>query len=84
MQGALKGEVSDSNAYVFTIQSTLGEIEEFYSRELPKVGWQPLAVGEGETGNVLMMFTGDNGTFTVSILAVDESASIYYVILLGP
>lgn len=82
MPGALNGEESDSDAYIFTIQSSSEDIQNFYQSELPKVGWDFLAVGEGDTGNVLMIFMGEKGTFTVSIFTVDETESLYYVMLL--
>lgn len=82
MPGAIKGEESESDAYIFTIQSGIDDIQAFYIKELPKSGWDLLAVGEGDTNNVIMIFMGEKGTFTVSILIVDESDSLLYVMLL--
>ena len=82
MPGAINGEESDSDSYKFTIKSTREEIAEYYERELPKVGWELLGVGDGEKGTVMMIFTGNSGTFTVSILEVDELDGLYYVMLI--
>jgi len=84
MPGAINGEESDSNSYIFTTKSTREEIAEYYERELPKVGWELLGIGDGGEGTVLMLFTGDSGSFTVSIFEVDEVDGLYYVILIEP
>jgi hypothetical protein len=82
MPEALKGDESDEDAYIFTIISTREEIETFYTNELQKLGWALLAVGQGETGAVLMIFMSDNGSFTVSIFTIDEEEGLFYILLL--
>ena len=84
MPGAKNGEESDSDSYIFTIKSTREEIADYYEQELPKVGWELLGVGDGEEGTVMMIFTGDSGTFMVSLLEVDELDGLYYVMLIEP
>ena len=82
MPGAINGEESDGNSYIFTIRSTREEIAEYYERELSKAGWELFGVGDGEEGLVLLIFMGDSGTFTVSIFEVDELDGLYYVALI--
>ena len=82
MPGAINGEESDGNSYIFTIRSTREEIAEYYERELSKAGWELFGVGDGEEGLVLLIFMGDAGTFTVSIFEVDELDGLYYVALI--
>ena len=82
MPGAIRGEERDGDIYVFTIQSSEEEVQDFYLGELPEVGWESLAVGEGGNGSVLMIFTGKSGTLSVGIFTVDVSQSLLFVMLL--
>lgn len=66
MPGAIAGE-GDAGGYRFTIHANSAEIQAYYESELRKLGWTLLGSGQGETGAVIMIFTGNDGTLSVSI-----------------
>lgn len=78
MAGALAGEATEAS-YAFTIEATQAEVEAFYDAELPKLGWESLAIGEGENGSVIMIFEQDGEPLSVSIFVVD--AETLYVLI---
>ena len=77
MPGAIAGD-GDTSAYRFTIKASQDEIQEYYEGELSKLGWSLLATGQGDTGAVIMIFTGDSGTLSVSLF---EHADEYIVMI---
>jgi hypothetical protein len=78
MPDAIAGE-GDSQGYSFTINSSPDEVQEFYERELTKLGWSMLGSGIGTTDAVLLIFTNDTGTLSVSI--IPQADGIIYVLL---
>ena len=84
MPGALFGDYSAEEAYVFSIDASRDEIETYYTIELPKLGWEPFAAGDSEAGTVLLMFMGEKGTLTITILTVGAEEGLYNVMLLIP
>jgi hypothetical protein len=81
MPSAINGEELDLEAYAFTVVASMEEIQDFYDYQLPKIGFEPFAVGQGAPGKALLIFMGDSGMLTLSILIVDEEASLYYVMI---
>lgn len=67
MPGAIAGE-GDTGGYRFTIKASRDEIQAFYESELRKLGWTLLGLGQGDTGAAIMIFTGNDGTLSVSII----------------
>jgi len=67
MSGAIAGE-GDASSYRFTIQASLEEIQKYYEKELPKLGWSFLATGEGDSGAAILIFSGSSGPLSVSII----------------
>ena len=83
MPGAIKGDESETGeAYYFTIKTTRDEIQAYYEQEMPGVGYQPFAIGDGDGEAVLMMFMGGEGMITISIFEVNEAEGLFYVMLL--
>lgn len=78
MPGAIAGE-GDSKGYSFTIKASAEEIQNFYEKELNKLGWNLFANGNGDSGTVLLIFMKGTDTFTVSIIAQPDE--IMYVLL---
>lgn len=79
MPGAVAGE-GDEEGYVFTIQATPQQVREYYELELNKLGWQPLAQGEGKDASLLLMFTNDaSETLSVSILTKEQESLVLLV-----
>ena len=66
MPDAIAGQ-GDAGGYRFIIQASPDEIQEYYERQLRKLGWTLLGSGQGDTGAVIMIFTGNDGTLRVSI-----------------
>ncbi len=66
MPDAIAGD-GDSQGYSFTVNASPDEIQQFYQKELEKLGWNLLASGKGTTNAVIMIFTNDTGTASVSI-----------------
>jgi hypothetical protein len=78
MPGAFAGE-GDEEGYVFTIQATSQQVQEYYQLELARRGWQPSAQ-EGSGSSVLLSFTDSPAaTLTVSILAKGEEVLVLLV-----
>lgn len=67
MPGAITGE-GDASSYRFTIQASPEEIQKYYEEELSKSGWSFLATGEGDSGAVILIFSGNSGPLSVSII----------------
>ena len=71
MPGALAGD-GDAGSYRFTIKSSMDEIQSYYQKQLQVAGWTSLALGSGENGTSLLIFTKDAKTLSVSIIPSDD------------
>jgi hypothetical protein len=78
MPAALAGE-GDSTGYSFTIQASTEEIQAFYEKEMPRLGWELLASGQGTTNAILLIFMKGSGTASVSI--IPQASGLVYVLL---
>jgi len=68
MPGAIAGN-GDNEKYVFTIDATLEEVQAYYERELAKLGWSLMALGDGSTGAAMMIFnSGKPPLLPISII----------------
>lgn len=78
MPGAVAGD-GDEESYVFTIQATPQEVQEYYELELGKLGWQ-LSAQEDDDASLLLIFINDaSATLTVSIIAKGDEALVLLV-----
>jgi hypothetical protein len=78
MPNAIAGQ-GDDQGYSFTINASSDEIQQFYEKELGKLGWNVFASGQGTTSAVLLIFMKDTIMLTVSILPQPDG--IMYVLL---
>jgi hypothetical protein len=78
MPNAIAGE-GDDQGYSFTINASSDEIQQFYEKELGKLGWNVFASGQGTTSAVLLIFMKDTIMLTVSIFPQPDG--IMYVLL---
>ena len=80
MPGAIAGEGDEEN-YVFTIKATPGQVQEYYQRELGKLGWrlQPFVQEESDSSMMLFLMDGTSATLTVSILAKEDDVLVLLV-----
>lgn len=78
MPGAVAGD-GDEESYVFTIQATPQEVQEYYELELGKLGWQ-LSAQEDDDASLLLIFINDaSATLTVSVIARGDEALVLLV-----
>jgi hypothetical protein len=78
MPNAIAGE-GDGKGYAFTINASPEDIEEFYARELTKLGWILFVSGQGESNTLIMVFAKDSATLSVSIIPLSDGNT--YVLL---
>lgn len=78
MPNAIAGG-GDSKSYSFTINATPAEIQNFYEKELRKLGWNMFASGQGTTNAILLIFLKDTSTLSVSI--IPQPDGVMYVLL---
>ncbi len=76
MPEAIAGE-GDEESYVFTINATPQQVQEYYQLELGKLGWQPVNTDDGDSA---LMFTNNaSATITISIIAKGEQVLVLLV-----
>ena len=80
MPNAIAGE-GDSTGYSFTINAETEEIQNYYEKELGKLGWNMFASGQGTTDAVFLIFMKGAGTLSVSI--IPQTDGIMYVLLVN-
>jgi len=79
MAGALAGS-GDSSGYTFTIKSTVEAVQKYYEAQLPKLGWNLFASGQGTTSAILLFFM--KGTDMLTLSAIPQADGIIYVMIL--
>ena len=67
MTGAIAGEEKDG-IYRFTTSSSREEIQLYYKRELSQRGWELTGIKEGNADALLLIFSMDEDTVSISIL----------------
>jgi len=75
MPGAITGE-GDQDGYVFTIKATPQQIQDYYQLELGKLGWQPMATGDGNSSTMLIFTKNGSTTLSVSIITKGDEALV--------
>ena len=67
MAGALAGEEKDG-IYRFLMSASRDEIQTFYQHELSQRGWELSGTKEGDAGALLLIFSAQEDTVSISIL----------------
>ncbi len=81
MPEAAAGE-DGGTGYTFTVQSSAEEVQAFYEEQLAKLGWNLLAVGQGEeTGFLMLIFTKGSATLSVTVMPPDDPNGLLQVLL---
>ena len=75
MPGAITGE-GDQEGYVFTVQASSQQVQDYYQLELAALGWQSLSERNDGSARVLVFVDNASTTLTVSILTRDEEALV--------
>jgi len=78
MPGAIGGK-EEGGGYSYTVKATVQQVQDFYAKEMPKLGWQSLTVGTGETGNLILIFQKGDKTGTIGVVAQGD---VTFVLLL--
>ncbi len=76
-EAAESGE--EDGTYSYTINASVGEVQAFYERQMHLAGWAYFASGEGEAGNLLLMYQKDNITATIGVITQDGSTLVLLV-----
>lgn len=72
MPGAIAGGESNGT-YFFTIRSTTDEIKAYYDKEMPKLGYTSMAVGNSEGKAVVLFYQGKDGSIlSLSLFTQDD------------
>jgi len=75
MPGALTGD-GDEESYVFTIEATPLQVQEYYQRELTKLGWQPAGT-DNQASSLMLTFTNNaSATLTIGIIAKGDQVLV--------
>jgi hypothetical protein len=79
MPAAIAGE-GDSQGYSYVVEGSVTDVQRYYEVTMPTLGYDLFASGEGDTGAILLMFMGDTGMATISIVPQEEGL-VYVVIV---
>jgi hypothetical protein len=79
MPGAVDG-AEEGGVYSYTADASIAEVQAYYERVMPLAGWQSFASGEGETGNLMLMYQKDNTSTMISVIDWDGSTLVLIVV----
>ena len=66
-------------ALSYTVNASVGDVQAFYEQQMPQAGWAFFASGEGEAGNLLLMFQKDDITATIGVISQDGGTLVLLV-----
>ena len=78
MPGATEGK-EEQGSYSYVVNASVTDVQAYYDQEMPAAGWQPFASGEGEEGNLLLMYQKGNITATIGLIDQDGSTLVLLV-----
>ena len=67
MPGAAEGG-EEEGSYSYTVNASVADVQAYYEQQMPAAGWEPFATGEGETGNLLLMYQKADITATIGLI----------------
>ncbi len=79
MPNAIAGQ-GDSKGYSFTVNASADEIQQFYEKELGKLGWKVFASGQGTTSVILLFFMKETSVMTVSIFPQPDGIMLVMIV----
>ena len=80
MAGAISGG-QDAYSYRYTIKATPDAIHTFYDQQMPKGGWQPLAVSTGQNQSTLLTYSGSNGILTITLYDQADGTTLVMLVI---
>jgi hypothetical protein len=75
MPGAIAGD-GDEESYVYTIQSKLQTVQEYYRLELGKQNWQLLSEEKDGLSTTLLYVNKDADNLTITLFAKDDEVLV--------
>jgi hypothetical protein len=78
MPSALAGD-DNGKSYSFTVKASPDEVQNFYEKEMGKLGWAMFATGQGTTNALMLIFM--KGSATVSVSIIPQPDGLMYVML---
>jgi hypothetical protein len=75
MPGAIAGGESNGT-YYFTIQATSDDIKTYYDKEMPKLGYSSMAVGNSDSRAVVLFYQGKDGSILSLSLFTKEDVML--------
>lgn len=81
MPEAIAGK-GDEEGYLYSVLATKEEVEDFYNRTLPGLGWELLGEGKAEVGDsVLFIYKQEANFLTISILPTREEGKVLVMLI---
>ncbi len=68
-----------ATSYTYSIKASPQEVQDYYTREMPKFGWKLLMVGAAQNNNAIMVFQKNATPGNILIKARDDGTT--YVVL---
>jgi hypothetical protein len=79
MPQATAGQEFDGTTYSFKVNVTSKEVQDYYSAELPKLGWQALSMPtQGDT--MVMVFSKESNILTITVAPTDNEIVVLLVL----
>ena len=79
MPGAIAGDGNDTS-YYFTTKATQDAIKSYYDQQMKTLGYDPLAVGNGEGGAVVLFYQSASGaTADISLFTKNDTILVMFV-----
>jgi hypothetical protein len=78
MPGAIDGK-EEEGSYSYSVNASLKDVQAYYKQTMPLSGWEPFATGEGEAGNLLLMYQKGNITATIGLIYQDQNTLVLIV-----
>ena len=78
MPGAISGE-EKNGGYFYTVKASVKSVQNFYDKAMPQAGWEPLAAGTGQNGNLLLIYQKDGQSASVAVIAQGDTCLVLLV-----
>lgn len=80
MPQAIAGDEGDGS-YMYSVEATPEEVEEYYATEMQAEGWQYLALGTAKADNLMLIFTKAGNTATVAVIKEEGGTALVMLVL---
>jgi hypothetical protein len=75
MPGAITGEELPDR-YRFLLSANVGQVGDYYKKELPKLGWKFVTSGTGENGAPIFIFSKGKTILSISVIVLGKMAVV--------